>query len=517
MFRITPNMILAVLGAILVFIAVYAIQKRIEGFADGSVPTPDTTSSISSDAAGSTQTDVAKSKPVKADIQGLLELITTYTKLREPLTLAQTSLTREEQAFIEFLDTNKAVTQQELTAALAAPDAAAFTQTDVINATTVFTAGINYLRAATSIPGPTSQAPATGVITLGELRTLKQRIGDEVLRLSALRSSSATMIARISQLQKLSADIADMISSVERKTMKLEDVPIKPENAAAFLKTLGSDAELPTLVAPIGTTPDAIKVSPDISATNVESNPMVQELLKHAKYLKWGMKVHVEYQPELASRDRVMDRLEAMEKRLTDLAVSQTKLSPAALNVYLQELRLMQSMLTGARNGEVNIHTGTPLDAPQPTTHTRFQGSDPEYPTAERLSGAQGAGYGPASGTFPNGEISPDVYVRPGYVMNDETIARRGSASAFDSSTVGGLDYKQRAMELCKQIRGANLGDPSNFGCIANPDEVGPMYSWRGNFQMVCNRLGDTWGGWYPEMFGCPKYDPASKFNAAMM
>jgi hypothetical protein len=516
MIQITPNMLLAVVGAIIVIVTLYMIQKRVEGFADGAVPTPGTTSSIPSDAAGSTQTDVATSKPQKADIQALLEMIVTYTKLREPLTLAQTSLSREEQAFIEFLDANKASTQMELTAALAGPDAAAFTQTDTINATTAFTAGINYLRNATAIPGPTSQA-TTGAITIGELQSLKRRIDDEVLRLAGLRSSSATMLARISQLQKLTADIADMISSVERGVLKLEDVPIKPENAAAFLKTLGTDAELPTLVTPVGTTPDAIKVSPDISATNVESNPMVQELLKHAKYLKWGMKVQVEYQPELASRDRVMDRLEAMEKRLTDLAVSQTKLSPAALNVYLQELRLMQSMLTGARNGDDGVHRGTPLEAPYPTTHTRFQGSDPEYPTAERLNGAQGAGYGPTRGTFPNGEISPDVYIRPGYVMNDETIARRGSASAFDASSVGGLDYKQRSMELCKQIRGANLGEPANFGCIANPDEVGPMYSWRGNFQMVCNRLGDTWGGWYPEMFGCPKYDPASKFNAAMM
>jgi hypothetical protein len=101
--------------------------------------------------------------------------------------------------------------------------------------------------------------------------------------------------------------------------------------------------------------------------------------------------------------------------------------------------------------------------------------------------------------------------------MNDEQIKRRGSASAFDDSLVGGADYKKRSQELCRQVRGANLGDPQQFGCISNPDAVGPDYSWKGNFTMVCNRLGDTWGGWYPEMFGCPKYDPTQKFKATMM
>jgi hypothetical protein len=101
--------------------------------------------------------------------------------------------------------------------------------------------------------------------------------------------------------------------------------------------------------------------------------------------------------------------------------------------------------------------------------------------------------------------------------MNDDTIARRASASAFDPSTVGGPDFKKRSLELCNQIQGAQLGDPANFGCIKNPSEVSSEYSWKGNYQMVCNRIGDTWGAWYPEMFGCPKYDPTAKFQGTMM
>ena len=69
-------------------------------------------------------------------------------------------------------------------------------------------------------------------------------------------------------------------------------------------------------------------------------------------------------------------------------------------------------------------------------------------------------------------------------------------------------------MELCRQIKSAQLGDTKSFGCIENPDTVGPDYSWQGNFKMICNRLGDSWGRSYPEQFGCPSYDPTAKFSS---
>jgi hypothetical protein len=111
-----------------------------------------------------------------------------------------------------------------------------------------------------------------------------------------------------------------------------------------------------------------------------------------------------------------------------------------------------------------------------------------------------------------------DAEIRPGFVMSDDQIRYRGSTSAFDDSLVGGPDYKQRSLDLCRQIQSANIvSDPKVLGCINQPDSVGPSYSWKGNYEMVCNRLGDTWGSWYPEMFGCPKYDPTAKFKGTML
>ena len=92
--------------------------------------------------------------------------------------------------------------------------------------------------------------------------------------------------------------------------------------------------------------------------------------------------------------------------------------------------------------------------------------------------------------------------------MSSEEIKKRGSTATFDVSKVGTLDYKTAVQFLCSQIKSAGLGEPREFGCIENPDEdVSQDYSWKGNYKMVCSRLGRTWGEFYPEMFGCPKPD----------
>jgi hypothetical protein len=263
--------------------------------------------------------------------------------------------------------------------------------------------------------------------------------------------------------------------------------------------------------------------------SNGQSNgqPDVQSLLEHAQYLKWNVNLNIEYDPKLAAQDRLMKRLEEMEQRLTALAISETPIPPEIYQLYLQELQTLQDAFA-PKHGTLT-HSGAPLD----TLHTTYSRNGPDHnnpyvrnnavklsraknPSAARISAAQGSRQGP-DGKFPNGEISPDVYIRPGFVMTDDTIARRGSASAFDPVAVGGLDYKNRVQEICRQIRSGQIGEPDNFGCITNPDTVSSSYSWKGNYEMVCNRLGDTWGGWYPEMFGCPKYDPTAKFKGTML
>jgi hypothetical protein len=102
--------------------------------------------------------------------------------------------------------------------------------------------------------------------------------------------------------------------------------------------------------------------------------------------------------------------------------------------------------------------------------------------------------------------------VRPGAPLTDEQIQQRGSASTFDERLVGGLDYRARAKDVCRQLKEEH-GNSRDFGCIDDQSSVGADYSWRGNFQMICNRIGDMWGADEGGKYGCPPYDPNTKFR----
>lgn len=358
-------------------------------------------------------------------------------------------------------------------------------------------------------------AGTPGVITLKELQTLVARIDEEHLRLANLRSTSATLLARQTQLEKLAADIRELVGAVERKEMKLEDVPISPVSAEAFLKQMKDDKSLPPLIEPRAKIADGLQAHVTPTPTPGMDVKALHGLLDSAKYLKWNLEVKLEYDPKLALRDNLVKRLEAVERRLSALAVSETPISKEMYEVFMKELQTINAAI--APEGHDSKKSVDVYERPA-TDYTRIA-TAAEYPTANQMEIATSV-RDAASGNAilnPSKEVSPDVFIRPGFVMNDDMIKHRASASAFDDSLVGGADYKKRSQELCRQVRGANLGDPAQFGCISNPDAVGPDYSWKGNFTMVCNRLGDTWGGWYPEMFGCPKYDPTQKFKATMM
>ena len=101
--------------------------------------------------------------------------------------------------------------------------------------------------------------------------------------------------------------------------------------------------------------------------------------------------------------------------------------------------------------------------------------------------------------------------------MTDEQIKHRASSGVSSYGDVGGADYKTRTADLCRSIGASGLGDPKQFGCVANTNELSPTYSWKGAHKMICNRLGDTWGASYPEQFGCGPYDPTARFTSQIL
>lgn len=511
----TLNILVLISGILLLAAVLYYSCANREGF-DGSVPSATQTSAISSDTPGATTSNPEVAKPEMKDIQAALDELDAFLPLATTFDSEHSALPNEiRQSVINYRDTSNSL-RNDLQIALETPEKSQLSLKDVTDIRTNLSQLIHSLRAPPSYES-TVVAGTPGTISLKELQHLVSRIDAEHLRLSNLRSSSATLLARKTQLEKLAADIRELIGAVERKEMKLEDIPISSSSAEAFLKQMDANAShLPPLIEPRAKIADGIQahVTP-VPKPGIDVNAL-HGLLENTKHLKWNLEVKLEYDPQYAARDNIMKRVEAIEQRLSALAISETPISKEMYNMFMKELQTMSTAISN----EEPVKRKYKYERPA-TDYTRItdNGAVAEYPSANQMDTATSVRDSVSGNAIlnPTNQVSPDVFIRPGFVMNDATIQRRASASAFDDSMVGGPDYKKRSQELCRQIRGANLGEPTNFGCIANPDEVGPDYSWRGNFKMVCSRLGDTWGGWMPEMFGCPKFDPTQKFKGTMM
>ena len=537
---------LTIIGVILIIaVLVYLWFPRKEGF-ETAAPAPTktkdgqiTAGAGTSDTGGATTVDPTQSLPQPKDVLALQE---SYKNFFELATAKDPSLTDLDpdlaRIMVIFRDDHDAV-NGDLQSLLANPSVLGLTVKQVNDLRTSTEGFIEKLRAANvtgvaqtaaqqdaayaatlrAQPAPTTQAGTPGVITLAELKTLKQRIDAETQRLQDLRSQAASVLSRIQHLTQLSADLGDMISKIERRVMKLEDVPIKPEAADLFLQNLRSNTDpVPALVESAPLTPDTLKAPMPASLFDMPvDKAAVEELMALSRNLKWSLEVRLEHDPTLKHKERIMKHLSEIIRNLTNLSVSGAAMTPEAYAGQLKDLKEVQRLLQNAPPSGQNPEFG-PMS--RLATTAGREPSVAAVPDHLQVANATGAASDAAAtgtcenATFPFAGDSTDYKIRPGFVMNDEQIARRPSASSYDGEGVGGPDYKERALNLCRQIKEGALGDVASFGCVTNPEAVGPNYSWKGNFTMVCNRLGDSWGRKYPEQFGCPPYDPTAKFSS---
>ena len=496
----------------------------------GNVPTSKQSSSIPTDTPGASTNNPMMSIPQTRDIKALKENINNFIKLSE--TTPQMNLLDTQKVTITTLENKSRDIMPQINAWIANPENSNMNVSDIASLRQRYADGINILRntpaSTNNVPRRTNsnvqKLPITTVasdphkITLVALRSLRDRIQDEIKKLNQLRSTSPTILQRRTQLERIMADINNYISSVERKTMKIEDVPILQDDADSFLKSINNLTKpLPNLAKPVAVPSSSVSAPSPTNAPQMNASPQmnaatnspmaaIQPLLEMAKFLKWNLNIDVAYDPELAQREKFMKRIEDMETRLTNMMISETPIPPKMFEMYIQELNVLKSVID-KNNNRASTYPSRRIELKP------VEASGVEYPSREDLDKAQGKDFGTQHGNLPNGEGTANVYVRPGVIMTVDDIKNRGSMAAFDPSMVGGSDYKKRALDLCGQIKGADLGAASSFGCIDDPNVVSQTYSWKGNYEMVCRRLGDTWGAWYPEMFGCPKYDPTAKFS----
>jgi hypothetical protein len=489
------------------------------------VPEAASESSIPSDVGGATSTNPTKALASPKDVEATSSSLQTFKLLVAQKDASKTDLSKKLINEIQQYQNNIPQIENQLKIAYSNPDIAGMTSTNISSLRNKLNNLTKVLANAHTIRGPTSTVPAQNingsrvayianmpqpdliatppkVVTLSDLENLHKRINQESLKLANLRSKSATIQARQNQLDEMAANLVNIITEVKRGNLALEDVPITKEDAINFLQALNTNTKtLPSLHIPGGVEQKTMKQVDTVDQSNV-----VHQLLENVKHLKWSLQLNVSYDP-------LIHKLMTIEESLLNLTIQNSKVPD---NVFLS----IQNEVSKINQQLNNIQPPRQSDIPQTDyriakNDNRFV-SSPEYPTLSNLQNIQYTGFTNTKNTFPIPTRNPDVYVRPGAPMTDKQIAHRGSSSAFDDSLVGGPDWKQRSQDLCRQVAAANLGEPRNFGCINNPSEVSPNYSWKGNYKMVCNRLGDTWGAWYPDMFGCPKYDPQHRYKGGM-
>jgi hypothetical protein len=377
-------------------------------------------------------------------------------------------------------------------------------------------------------------------ITLSDLESLLTKINAELLNLNGLEQTP-TVLAKINQLGLMKYDLSEIIRKLKTSPpqMTIDQVPITKDSATAFLASLssGSYTDLFGAVGAPGAAP-GVAGSPaaknlsgasgnvlgsgfDQLIGNLNSEEM-QQVFSRIQDIKWSFQLS--YDPQTSRESELLDRLEALEKKIVAYSSTGTAIPDEIKVLFTRELQLITDMIkntsttqsgsSGSKKSSGSTKKALPPSSSGRTPTGTVKSDSRVYDSIDTIS---------YDDTY-NGSIlyetpytSGDVRRRPGFEMTDDQIRHRASAAAFISSRAGGADYKDMAKNLCSQIRGAGIGDPALFGCIDNPSEVGTNYSWKGNYNMICNRLGDTWGGWYPEMFGCPKYSPDDRYNGSML
>lgn len=290
--------------------------------------------------------------------------------------------------------------------------------------------------------------------------------------LKSLSSSEPVIVARIQQIDKLLLDLNEIKQSIKQGKLAPDQIPIRVGDARKFLKQSSNlSSQLPNLIT-LPSTPAQKPAGPLGNMNNLQPG----NLLDMAKYLKGSITVN--FDGDLYVREQMAQRVDKIVNMLQTKQIS----SSDAQNI-LQALNAIQGSLGPAKYQATNVFKSTWQPADIESTSVR-----PGYvPDEEQLKNASEGGHD---------------NVRPG--SNSNSYLKRASAAyaAYSYNDLTTPDYKEKLVNLCANVNKSGL-DMGNIGCT-NIQNVSPEYGYKGAYLMVCNRLKDTWGGSYPQMFGCP-------------
>lgn len=345
------------------------------------------------------------------------------------------------------------------------------------------------------------EGPGKKDITLADLENAIIRAKKEKKRIDDLRTSSSDLKKRSMTLDMVILDLQDIVDRIRRGEMKISQLPFTMAQLTKFLMEVGVPTSkitpLPGLKKAQAAAAKAAAGKPGTYPLPQNNNAVymnaLQQFRSATQDLSWD--IHIGYDPETTLHRNTLDRLAHITNE-----IETGKAKGPALKALMVELEALKQ--------KTQKHKKHSQSQKQPISSYEAFGQPFALSTPEPLMLDNKVPV--RQPLIQNLDLDKPSTIRPGYEPTNEAIANRASLASFDYSKAGGPDYKLRAEFLCNQIRDAGLGDPKEFGCIGQSD-VGPEYSWRGNYKMVCSRLSHTWGNWYPEMFGCPNEDIAYK------
>jgi hypothetical protein len=289
--------------------------------------------------------------------------------------------------------------------------------------------------------------------------------------LKSLNTSEPVIVARIQQVDKLLLDLNEIKQSIKQGKLAPDQIPIRVGDARNFLKQSSNlSSQLPNLI-----------TSPSTSSGNTKK-PVADEnrlqpgnLLDMAKYLKGS--ISLSFDGDLYAREQMAQRVDKIVNMLQTKQIT----SSDAQNI-LQALTAIQGQL-----GPANYQANDVFKSSWQMADVESASARPGYvPDTEQLNKASGA----------------DETIRPGSDSNSYLKRASAAYAAYNYNDLTAPDYKDKLVNLCSNVTKAGL-DMGNIGCT-NIQNVSPEYGYKGAYLMVCNRLKDTWGGSYPQMFGCP-------------
>jgi hypothetical protein len=290
--------------------------------------------------------------------------------------------------------------------------------------------------------------------------------------LKSLNSTEPVIVARIQQVDKLLLDLNEIKQSIKQGKLAPDQIPIRVGDARNFLKQSSNlTTQLPNLI----TSPSTAAQKPAGPLGNM-SNLLPGNLLDMAKYLKGSITLN--FDGDLYAREQMAQRVDKIVNMLQTKQISSTD----AQNI-LQALTAIQGQLGPAKYQATNVFKSSfqPADIGTPSMAPGYM------PDTEQLNKASDGG---------------DDDIRPGSDSNSYLKRASAAYAAYSYNDLTAPDYKDKLVNLCSNVKKAGI-DMGDIGCT-NIQNVSPEYGYKGAYLMVCNRLKDTWGSSYPQMFGCP-------------